>query len=30
MNIGDLLALLHEEFALDTAMAQQAAQDAAT
>jgi chemotaxis protein histidine kinase CheA/ActR/RegA family two-component response regulator len=29
MNIGDLLALLHEEFALDVPMAQQAALDAA-
>jgi chemosensory pili system protein ChpA (sensor histidine kinase/response regulator) len=29
MNIGDLLTLLHEEFALDVPMAQQAATDAA-
>jgi chemotaxis protein histidine kinase CheA/ActR/RegA family two-component response regulator len=29
MNIGDLLSLLHEEFALDVPMAQQAALDAA-
>ncbi len=29
MNIGDLLALLHEEFALDVPMAQLAAQEAA-
>jgi chemotaxis protein histidine kinase CheA/CheY-like chemotaxis protein len=29
MNIGDLLVLLHEEFALDVPMAQQAARDAA-
>jgi chemotaxis protein histidine kinase CheA/ActR/RegA family two-component response regulator len=29
MNIGDLLALLHEEFALDVPMAQQAALEAA-
>jgi chemotaxis protein histidine kinase CheA/ActR/RegA family two-component response regulator len=29
MNIGDLLVLLHEEFALDVPMAQQAALDAA-
>jgi chemotaxis protein histidine kinase CheA/ActR/RegA family two-component response regulator len=29
MNIGDLLTLLHEEFALDVPMAQQAALDAA-
>jgi chemotaxis protein histidine kinase CheA/ActR/RegA family two-component response regulator len=29
MNIGDLLTLLHEEFALDVPMAEQAARDAA-